>query len=326
MDKKRLMRIGELAQRTNVPVETIRYYSDIGVMSPTVVTESGYRYYSTEDSMRLELIRALRDAGISLPLIKEILQDKDKTSAVFEHHLKTLEASIQDLQRQHALVQLTLENGGEKPLRYFKERHILVSLTGDKRRDFIGRQLNLALFDFPVEANWKSNVWFWQETVLTFPETTDTNQIQVWLEFVDLLRDTSFQKGLNDSTRHAWKHQWQRRGFKAYRDEQDELLNRALGIAQQGEPSQGRYCQLLVQEFLDMNAKLMDRACDSSFPHFLFPIVERMVNPLFEPYWELLGRLKGRHPTTMWCKLQTLKWILEGLRWKLGQDGFPISP
>jgi len=55
--------IGQLARRTGIPVRTIRFWSDAGVLPPSGRTESGYRLYDAEDVARLELVRTLRDLG-----------------------------------------------------------------------------------------------------------------------------------------------------------------------------------------------------------------------------------------------------------------------
>src|ERR671918_138729 len=46
---ERLYRIGELARLTGVPVKTIRYYSDLGLLPPAAVRGSGYRLYAERD-------------------------------------------------------------------------------------------------------------------------------------------------------------------------------------------------------------------------------------------------------------------------------------
>jgi MerR family regulatory protein len=52
--------IGEVARLTGLPVKTIRYYSDIGLVAASSRTDAGYRRYDEAGLARLELIRALR--------------------------------------------------------------------------------------------------------------------------------------------------------------------------------------------------------------------------------------------------------------------------
>ena len=66
MNGDTLYSIGELACRTGLPVRTIRFYSDIGVVPPTDRTSAGYRLYDIDALARLDLVRTLRDLGIDL--------------------------------------------------------------------------------------------------------------------------------------------------------------------------------------------------------------------------------------------------------------------
>ena len=58
--------IGELSRRTGLPVKTIRFYSDEGLLPPTERTDAGYRLYDTAAMARLELVRTLRELGLGL--------------------------------------------------------------------------------------------------------------------------------------------------------------------------------------------------------------------------------------------------------------------
>jgi hypothetical protein len=61
--------IGELARISSVTVRRIRFYSDEGLLPPLTRTSGNYRVYSDDDVARLQLIRALREAGVGLDAI-----------------------------------------------------------------------------------------------------------------------------------------------------------------------------------------------------------------------------------------------------------------
>ena len=48
------MRIGELSRETHVPVKTIRYYEEIGLLSAATRTDAGYRIFSTQHARELQ--------------------------------------------------------------------------------------------------------------------------------------------------------------------------------------------------------------------------------------------------------------------------------
>lgn len=69
-----LLRIGELARQTGVKVVTIRYYEQVGLISPPQRTAGNYRTYSCEDAKRLRFIRRCRDFGFSLEQVRDLLR------------------------------------------------------------------------------------------------------------------------------------------------------------------------------------------------------------------------------------------------------------
>lgn len=68
------LRIDAVAERTGLTKRTIRYYEQIGLLSPWGRSEGGYRLFTQADVTRLERIQALKDsAGLSLAEIAELL-------------------------------------------------------------------------------------------------------------------------------------------------------------------------------------------------------------------------------------------------------------
>jgi len=64
----------EFAQKASVSVRTLRYYDNVGLLSPTSYTEAGYRLYTDTDFSRLQQILALKFLGFSLDDIRQCLQ------------------------------------------------------------------------------------------------------------------------------------------------------------------------------------------------------------------------------------------------------------
>ncbi len=68
------LRIGEVARRTGLPVKTIRYYCDEGLLQPRARSESGYRLFDEENLAELTIIRSLRAIDVSIPELARILE------------------------------------------------------------------------------------------------------------------------------------------------------------------------------------------------------------------------------------------------------------
>jgi DNA-binding transcriptional MerR regulator len=74
-----MYRIGTVARLAQVSVRTLRHYDDIALLRPTRVDpDTGYRWYGPAEMARLHRILALRDLGVSLTEIGELL-DEDVT-------------------------------------------------------------------------------------------------------------------------------------------------------------------------------------------------------------------------------------------------------
>ncbi len=67
------LRIGELASKGKVNLETIRYYEREGLMRPPQRTSSGHRVYAPGDVLQLHFIKHSQALGFTLTEIKELL-------------------------------------------------------------------------------------------------------------------------------------------------------------------------------------------------------------------------------------------------------------
>ncbi len=66
-----LLKIGEIASEAGVRQSTIRYYTEVGLLSIAETTESGYRLYDRDETLRrLVMIKAISDTRVSLNQLK----------------------------------------------------------------------------------------------------------------------------------------------------------------------------------------------------------------------------------------------------------------
>jgi DNA-binding transcriptional MerR regulator len=100
------LQIGELAKETGVKVVTIRYYEQVGLLSPPRRTAGNYRTYNREDARRLHFIRRCRDLGFSVGQIRDLLRLSAENASscadvcrlAKEHH-KAIQDKLADLSR-----------------------------------------------------------------------------------------------------------------------------------------------------------------------------------------------------------------------------------
>ena len=72
-----MIRIGLFSKLSQVPVKTLRYYNEIGLLEPAEIDRfTGYRFYSVTQLPRLNRILALKDLGLSLNQIARLLTEE----------------------------------------------------------------------------------------------------------------------------------------------------------------------------------------------------------------------------------------------------------
>jgi DNA-binding transcriptional MerR regulator len=98
--------IGKLAELTGIPVKTIRFYSDAGVLPAPERTAAGYRRFTDEHRAHLELVRTLREIGVDLATIRSL--GHRELRDVLALHLRAVETQISALQRTRAVLRATL--------------------------------------------------------------------------------------------------------------------------------------------------------------------------------------------------------------------------
>lgn len=77
------MNIGQAAQQTHLPVKTIRYYEEVGLVVPAR-RDNGYRDYSENDLHKLRFLGRARSLGFSIEDCRQLLslyQDRNRASA-----------------------------------------------------------------------------------------------------------------------------------------------------------------------------------------------------------------------------------------------------
>jgi DNA-binding transcriptional MerR regulator len=76
-----LMRIGKLARMTGITPRTLRFYEEIGLITPTDHSTKGNRLYSQECVDKVVTINNLKEYGLRLSEIEEIFHAKDKAAS-----------------------------------------------------------------------------------------------------------------------------------------------------------------------------------------------------------------------------------------------------
>jgi len=149
--------IGKFSNLCNVPVKTIRYYSDIGLLEPSFIDEvTGYRYYDYEKMKELNTIQVLKDCHFSLKEIEQVIKGKnDKQDLELRLHKK-----VQELEHQQDIIAEQIQNivqvkNSIKNAETFNPKPILSSCYIEERPKiqvlFIREKINIIEMDWLVQ-------------------------------------------------------------------------------------------------------------------------------------------------------------------------------
>jgi len=100
-----MLRIGQLADQAQVPIDTVRYYERAGLLQPPNRSAAGYRLYDGASVHRLRFVRRAKRLGFSLDDIAELLRLSDRRGdiagvrATAQAKLSEIEARIVELSR-----------------------------------------------------------------------------------------------------------------------------------------------------------------------------------------------------------------------------------
>ena len=118
------MNIGEAARASGLPTKTVRYYADIGLVSPSARRNNGYRDYGEPEVHKLRFVQRARGFGFSIDDCRELLalyEDRDRASADVKalalERLDEIDAKMAELQTlRDELSRLAVAcNGDDRP-------------------------------------------------------------------------------------------------------------------------------------------------------------------------------------------------------------------
>ena len=101
--------IRELSEIAGISARTLRYYDKIGLLKPSCVRESGYRYYGETELELLQQILFYKERGLKLEQIAAIIQSDDfDVMAALHEHLEELELQQARLDNMVTAVKKTI--------------------------------------------------------------------------------------------------------------------------------------------------------------------------------------------------------------------------
>ena len=104
---KGVFSVNSFAKYSRTTKDTLLHYDRIGLLSPSIRGETGYRYYSPEQLSIVNVIRTFKELGLSLNEIKEMIDDRNPENfdGTFCQKMKILDNKIQELKDTKELLE-----------------------------------------------------------------------------------------------------------------------------------------------------------------------------------------------------------------------------
>lgn len=282
----RIYTIGELSKLSGITVRKLRFYSDRGLLPPTVRAESGYRMYSAADLERLGLILALRDAGVSLAEIGNILSNRLAISAVLELRLKALEAEIKSKRRVAAALRAAIRVP-DPTTDDLRRIWTVTKLSQTEFRTAIERFFEDVASEANVSPEWKKQMI--DASTPDLPDDPTPEQVDAWTEIMAFVSDKEYAMELRNSMSSMWDGAFDP---AAYAEASNATFARVREAIDKGEKPESETGKAIARDWLVSSAKAMNRTPDKAFLEW-HDNQYRKYHGRSARYYELLRILRG---------------------------------
>ncbi|MCE7003344.1 MerR family transcriptional regulator [Kibdelosporangium philippinense] len=274
--------IGQLARRTGLRSRTIRFWSDQGVIPPVARSAGGYRLYDAAAIQRLDLVRTLRELGLGLDEVRQVLDRQSSLANVAETHIRAIDAEMRALRLSRAVLRAVVNRGCTT--KEIALMHKLAQLSARERQQIIDDFVRETFAGVDNEDA-MAVADLMREMPPELPDDPTAEQVDAWVELAELVGDEGFQHTIRQLVLS---------GARDYRIDfgltiRPVVIEHAGGAIKAGvgpESGEGR-------EVLD---RIVPRDLPGDEVATLLDWVERVAKPELERYWELLNLINGYSP------------------------------
>jgi len=289
-----LLSIGELARRTGLPVRTIRFWSDVGVLSPAARAEGGRRLYDAACADQAELVSTLRELGLGLADVRRVLAGQASIGEVAAAHRDALDAQIRVLQLHRAALAAVVKHAADDQERAMMNK--LAEMPAAERRQMIDdflAEVFQGLEPSPAHAQRWAAAW-------DLPDDPSPEQVDAWVELAGLVSDRDFRRRTRMVTEHGI--QLQASGLE---DLADWATQHAVAALLRGCPPGSAEAAEVVNRILEPNGWSARR-------EELLAGLEVLFDPRIDRYWQLTAIINGLPPFPTYAP--AFEWLIAALR------------
>jgi DNA-binding transcriptional MerR regulator len=300
--------IGRLARLSGVPVKTIRFYSDEGLLPPRGRTDAGHRRYDDADLAKLQLIRSLRELGVDLDTIRQALAGHADLGSLLGAHVRTLETRIRGLQRQLVV----LRAAGDSPSAATVRRvQALADLDAAERRALLDRFWDRVAGEAPSQGA----AHLRRLGTVELPDDPTPKQLDAWIELAALVGDEDFQATTRRNAEWLANVADGPLDLTHLQDGTRKAFETARQLRATGVGAEDPAAMPAARALVDGYARALGRTPDAAFARWLLERHDAHTDPRAARYWQLVATITGRLPTAEEQEqISTYPWVIEALR------------
>ncbi len=291
--------IGQLARRTGLSVHTIRFWSDSGLVPPTGRSAGGYRLYDATAVARFDLVRTLRELGIGLEAVQEILARQVTVAEVAEMHARALDAEIRTLKLRRAVLRTIAKRGSTTEETLIM--HKLAQLSAAERQQIIDDFIGGVFADLDLDDDAMVVAGWMRELPGELPDDPAPGQVDAWVELAELVTGHDFRRRLRRIVLSGSAEPRFEDGLDLRRLVL-EKAGRALADEIAPESAEGR---LILSRIIEPGLSPEERVA-------LRERLQMLADAQVERYWQLLAVLNGRDPAV--SVIPAFDWVIAALR------------
>jgi DNA-binding transcriptional MerR regulator len=298
MTETALLTIGQLARRSGVPVRTIRFWSDEGVLPETDRSSGNYRRYDGRAVARLDLVRTLRELGMGLDDIRLVLERRRSVEDVAAAHVQAIDHQIRVLRTQRAVC--TLLARGAPSARKVALMNDLARLSAGERQQMIDEFVDTTFAGTDPEAPGAHIANAMRTLPPELPDEPTTEQVEAWVELAELVKDPAFRARAREMAVAGSEAHGEQPPFDPAPIVEHAGAAVAAGTAP-GSPEGQAVLARIIEPGMDAAAR--DQLADT---------IDTFTDRRVARYWDLLGILNGwgRAPS----QIEPFEWFIDALR------------
>lgn len=308
-----LYTIGDLARRTGLPVKTIRFYADEGIVPETGRTPAGYRVYDLEAVARLDLVRTLRDLGVDLPTIRRVLAREATLSEVATTHAQALDVQIRTLRLRRAVLgAVATRDASHQELDLM---HKIARMSDTERTRMIEDFVDTVFGD--LDAN-PELVQLLRSATPDLPDDATPDQVEAWIELAELTQDPDFRASIRRMAEYQAAERAAGDTTTLHHDLTTLVRTRITQAIADGITPESPAADPILAHLAAEYATTFSKPDDEALRTWLWHRLEIAADPRVERYWRLLATINR------WPEPEALgpvfDWFLRALRSRMTRE------